>query len=67
MRLLRIPKGCKKVAWGKRSAAPGTLDEEARALKGRETSPINQGIGLASLQGAALYAHDFQGLRFACP
>jgi hypothetical protein len=27
--LLRIPKGCKKVAWGKRSAAPGTLSEKS--------------------------------------
>ena len=35
---MQHPEGCRKVARGKRSAAPGMFGEKPRALKGRETS-----------------------------
>ena len=55
-----IPKGCKKVARGKRSAAPGMLSEEALRPEGaRDRFAINQRLGSGVLSGrGSLFAHS---------
>jgi hypothetical protein len=68
MRLLRIPKGCRKVARGKRSAAPGMFGEEGlHPERARDVLRLTNVLCLASFQGAVRLCSRVPGLRFACP
>jgi hypothetical protein len=57
---LGIPKGCEKVARGKRSAAPGWLRKRSRVLKGRRSNSVGS-IGVPvpqAVQPAARFEGD---------
>ncbi len=68
LRAASIPKGCRKVARGKRSAAPGHRPKKDRVLEGRQTQRVGQsGEVSRPFQGAGLLHQTFQGLRFRLP
>jgi hypothetical protein len=65
------PEGdARKVARGKRSAAPGLPNKSLRALEGAEGNFITQRwarVGAGVPSGREFFCLRFQGLRFACP
>jgi hypothetical protein len=68
MRRLASRQGCKRVARGKRSAAPGMVcGEQLRPERARDLSQLTNPVesGVPSGRGSLLVG--FQGLRFACP
>jgi len=63
-----IPKGCEKVARGKRSAAPGMLTKDPRALKrARDLSRLTDIAGPASLQDAIFLRDATRGCASLAP
>jgi hypothetical protein len=63
-----IPKGCKKVARGKRSEAPGMFGEEAaRPERARELSRSANPLMLASLRDAVLVLDASRGCASLAP
>ncbi len=62
----QAPQGPKRVAGGKRSAAPGQ-EAVRESSPGGATEGLSQQSFLSPLPGLVCWAHCNPGLRFACP